>query len=204
MLVRSLVILVVGLGLLPGCPDSKVSDAPAPSRVNAAKRDTTSKAASSFCEAVFPGGESKRAFVEPATVTLGTDPPAAKAGAWRWVNLWATWCKPCVEEMALLGKWQESLAKDGLPIQLELWSVDDDNATVQSFASKNRMPPAKQRRLSGGAADLSAALKALGVDEKSPIPVHALIDGSGGIRCVRVGSVGDESYAAVKTILAGG
>jgi hypothetical protein len=34
--------------------------------------------------------------------------------------------------------------------------------------------------------------------------VHALVDGKGDVRCVRVGSVHVEDYAAIKAIVSGG
>jgi hypothetical protein len=34
------------------------------------------------------------------------------------------------------------------------------------------------------------------------IPVHALVDASGWLRCVRVGAIHEQDYAAVKGLLA--
>ena len=50
--------------------------------------------------------------------------------------------------------------------------------------------------------NLPAVIESLGADRTSAIPVHALIDGNGNLRCLRVGSVHDEDYGAVKTLLA--
>jgi thiol-disulfide isomerase/thioredoxin len=199
-----LTVVAVALLAAVACDSGKKSAEPTLSRVNGVKREASNAAASSFCEAIYPAGELGKAFVEPAGVPVGVDGPALAGKSWRWVNLWATWCRPCVEEMALLGKWRESLAKDGLPIGLELWSVDDAQEDVTAYLAKNKLPPAKMRRLAKGSADLSSVLRGLGVDEKSPIPVHVLVDGNNNVRCVRVGSVGDESYAAVKSILSSG
>ena len=190
-----------------GCDDALTTEPKKAtgSRFDAPKRDITPKPASTFCEAQFPAGEGGRRFQEPAEkpVPGATPTPAASAGAWRWVNLWATWCLPCVEEMPLLGKWQESLKKDGVPIELELWSVDDEEKDLVARLQKSKLP-GRVRWLKEGSKDLAGVLENLGVDKGSPIPVHALIDGRGQVRCVRVGNVHDEDYGAIKGLLLNG
>ena len=152
----------------------------------------------------FPAGEGGRLFTAPSEKPIPGGPAAkTSAGGWKWINLWATWCHPCIEEIGLLGKWQSSLAKDGVPIDLELYSVDDDEAALTAWLKKSNMP-GSVRWLKGGATDLPAVLESLGVDKTAGVPVHALVDGNGKLRCVRTGSVHDEDYGAIKAILLGG
>ena len=47
-------------------------------------------------------------------------------------------------------------------------------------------------------------MKKLGVDAGAALPVHALVDPAGALRCVRVGAIHDRDYGAVKALLAGG
>lgn len=184
------------------CSDDKPTG-PAPSRFNGVKREQGSAATKSFCEVSFPIGEGARPFVNPVEKPApGAAAPVASKG-WRWVNLWATWCRPCIEEIGLLGRWQTSLQKDGIPLSLDLYSVDDDEAALAAWLQKTRMP-GNVRWLKGGGADLPTVLESLGVDKGSPIPVHALVDSNNNLRCVRTGSVHDEDYGAVKAILTGG
>jgi hypothetical protein len=198
--------VVVG-GLVGGAACSDPAPGPTeppPSRVNAVKRDQGGKAAASFCEVTFPAGERARKFTAPTTKPLPVAQAGkASAGGWRWVNLWATWCRPCIEEIGLLGRWQTSLQKDGVPLDLDLYSVDDDTAALTAWLQKTKMP-GSVHWLAGGANDLPAVLESLGVDKGAPIPVHALVDPSGALRCVRTGSVHDEDYGAVKAILTAG
>jgi thiol-disulfide isomerase/thioredoxin len=136
-------------------------------------------------------------------VELNSAEVAARAPArgWTWVNLWASWCGPCVKELPLLKRWRESLAKDGVPVRFELWSVDATESELESalgYAFPGELRWVKDE------AELPALLEGLGVDTGSAIPVHALVDPAGQLRCVRVGSIGEEAYGSVKAILAGG
>lgn len=47
------------------------------------------------------------------------------------VNLWATWCKPCLEEMPVLKK----IADENEEIPLVFLSIDKDSAELQSYLS---------------------------------------------------------------------
>lgn len=189
---------------LLACTDGDAPKEAPQSRYGGVKRTASSAATKSFCEVSFPAGETGKTFTAPAEKPVpGVTPSSAPAKGWRWVNLWATWCHPCIEEIGLLGKWQTSLEKDGIPLTLDLYSVDDDAEALSKWLSKSKMP-GNVRWLKGGAADLPVVLESLGVDKGAPIPVHALIDGNNKLRCVRTGSVHDEDYGAVKAILSGG
>lgn len=195
----ALVIMVIG------CSESK-PEGPAPSRFASVKKEASSRAATAFCEKQWPGsaGEaSAKKYIEIPEKPVPGAPnvPAAPKGSWKWVNLWATWCVPCVEEMGLLAKWKSSLEKDGVPIDLELWSVDEEEAKLVEYMKKHSMPG--RVRWLRAQDDLPGVLESLGADRMSAIPVHALVDGSGNLRCLRVGSVHDEDYGAVKTMLTG-
>lgn len=187
--------------LVAGCADPPPKDEKPVSRFESAKREQTTKAAAQFCEKSFKAGE--RRWVTPKERALptrgGRDTPSD--ARWTWVNLWASWCGPCVKEMPLFDQWSTSLARDGLPVKFEFWSVDADGGDL---AKALRRPIPGQVRWLASEDDLPSVLEQLGVPTDSPIPVHALVDGSGYIRCVRVGSVGDQAFGAVKAILAGG
>jgi thiol-disulfide isomerase/thioredoxin len=201
-------LLIASLALIAtSCSDAPKGDAPAPSRFASVKKEASTKAATAFCEKQWPGSSTEtgaKKYIEiPEKAVPGAPSGAASApkGSWKWVNLWATWCLPCVEEMGLLAKWKSSLEKDGVPIDLELWSVDEDEAKLVEHMKKHSMPG--RVRWLRAQDDLPGVLESLGADRMSAIPVHALVDGSGNLRCLRVGSVHDEDYGAVKTMLTG-
>jgi thiol-disulfide isomerase/thioredoxin len=189
--------------LLAAC-DSAPPDEAAPSRFAAVRNEARARASTAFCDTQWPaanaGGRKYREL--PERPLPGARPAvAARGGSWKWVNLWATWCVPCLGEMSLLDRWKTSLEKDGIVVDLELWSVDEDGAMLVEYLAK-RATPGRVRWLRS-ADDLPAVLESLGVDRASGIPVHALVDGDGNLRCARVGSVHDEDYGAVKTMLSG-
>lgn len=204
--------LVTALAWTTACEDpplGKSAPGAVPSRFQSVKDDRQKRATDAFCEKSFPAtGPDARRWVDPPARAL---PPQAAAlnegerknasGGWKWVNLWASWCGPCLKELPLLSRWREALAKDGLPVRFELWSVDASEAALVG-ALGNGFPG--ELRWLQGEEQLGSLFEALGIDKASAIPVHALIDPKGQLRCVRVGSIGEESYGAVRAILAGG
>jgi thiol-disulfide isomerase/thioredoxin len=201
---RNLTCGLVFLGLL-GCPEEKTEGGPAPSRFAAVKKandPAAAKAAASFCEKTFPSGASRWTSPPERPVPNG-GVHRASSGGWLWVNLWATWCGPCLRELPLLEQWRATLAKDGVPVRFEMWSVDEDaGALAKMLAGSPRFPgPVRWVRSPD---DLPDLLNRLGVDQSSAIPIHALVDAQGNLRCVRVGAVPEAAYGTVRTLLAGG
>jgi thiol-disulfide isomerase/thioredoxin len=185
------------------CKDESASGAPLPGRVAAVKTASADKALASFCEATFPpGGEGARKWGAPPERPLpgGHVSKADPAKGWTWVNLWASWCGPCVEEMPLLERWSETLKSEGIAVRIEAWSIDEVEAELNTALSR-RIPG--HIRWLAGPEHLEPFLLGLGVAKDSAIPIHALVDPHGMIRCVRVGAVGGQAYGAVKAILSG-
>lgn len=102
--------------------------------------------------------------------------------------------------MGLLRRWRDGLSRDGQEVRFELVSIDapDGEEALVAWRSK-----ALAGRLSWlrSEEDLGPLLDALGVARDAMIPVHALVDPSGWLRCVRVGAVHEQDYAAVKELL---
>ena len=202
----SLSVLLVSI-VSAGCDDGPSEPAkPPPGRFAAVTKQSqqSEKAQRSFCEATYPkDGAGTKPFVTPAERPVpGKTQVARKDAKWRWVNLWATWCKPCVEELPLLDKWKRSLDSDGIPIEVELWSIDEDEGALKSWLASKPMPgPVKWLK---DQESLGPALESFGIDKNSAIPVHLFVDAGDNIRCVRVGAVHGGDFGAIKTIFAGG
>ena len=179
---------------LAACEDKPSGGEPV-SRVNAAK--TTQKKAEtveSFCD-VYSPPDKARPMPWPAMTEAA---PKASSG-WRWVNIWATWCKPCVEEMPRLVSWQ---AKLGGPSKLELSfiSVDESADDIAAFRKSHPDTPATLRLADSKAQEPWFAQ--LGLQGAPPIPIHVFVDSQQRVRCVRAGGVRDQDYPIIEKLLA--
>jgi len=202
--------VVVGAALAAGCQEPPpAAGAALPARFEGVRKQPAPGAApqSAFCERSYPpGGEGARRYVGPPQRPLpgaveGANGAGAPATGWTWVNLWATWCTPCVEEMELLARWREGFSRDGVQVRFELLSIDEAARAQDLVAWRSRPVPGPIRWLRSEE-DLGPLLDSLGVERGAMIPIHALVDGSGWLRCVRVGAVHEQDYAAVKGLLA--
>lgn len=130
------------------------------------------------------------------------DGPAPEGGKWRWVNVWATWCGPCVEEMPRLAKWEGKLNAEGSAVDVQFLSVDDTAEKVTTFRASNPAIPEGVRMKD--AANLSPWLASIGLDDTAVLPIHLFVDPNDKIACVRMGAVNDGEYDVIKKVLAGG
>jgi thiol-disulfide isomerase/thioredoxin len=183
--------------LLLGCDGAEKPAAPPPSRFDAVaaapKKET---GAAELCE-VRPDPASAKTFSLP---TLD-GPPMARDTGWTWVNLWATWCEPCVEEMPMLVQWQARLAKEGVNVALQFLSVDASADDVTKWRAAHPTAPPSMRFAKFS--DLGGWLESVGLDASAVIPIHLFVDPDQKVRCVRMGAIGEPEYGAVKQVLSG-
>lgn len=197
---RSLLGIAVALGLVgsSACDqdggDQAQAAEPPPSRYVAVAKQERERTPEAFCDTYAPGDEAAPFRAPP--LADGAELPGE---GWRWVNLWATWCKPCVEEMPLLASWKEKLAQEGARFDLVFLSVDEDADVISRFREEHPAVPDTLRIESLDA--LPPFLDAVGLDESTPIPVQIFVDGSHRVRCVRAGAVGADDYSAVRAIM---
>jgi thiol-disulfide isomerase/thioredoxin len=170
---------------------------PPPSRFDAVLADP-SKVTSpeAFCDA-----HSAEAVAKPFPMPILDGTAWTPPTSWRWVNVWATWCGPCIEEMPRLIKWRDRLAKEGRPVELVLLSVDQGRPEVERFYDKHPEWPPSVRLQS--AAELPGWLEALGLPTSTAIPLHLFVDPAGNVRCVRAGAIGEQDYETVKLVVGG-
>ena len=131
---------------------------------------------------------------------LDTPAPAA-ATTWTWVNVWATWCGPCVAEMPMLGRWKDKLHTDGLDVDLQFLSVDANAPDVARYKAAHA-EAASSVRIKDYAL-LAGFLSSTGLDASAVIPLHYFIDPDKKVRCVRMGAVEESDYTTVKRVLKG-
>ena len=188
--------LLLLLGGLAACPAA--DKAPAPNtRYQAVKAARAAKAASDqWCDLEFAAGTGSRLVLPPAT-------PARKpvgalpAGRWVWLNMWATWCKPCLREMPVLLDWRDRLRQDGVALDVWFLSLDEDAAELAKFlAAHPEVAPAPSLRVSSPS-EFNSWAKDYKIDASTPIPLHVLVAPDGRVRCIRNGSLNESDYATV-------
>ena len=178
---------------LAGC--DKDTPAPPASRVDGAKASATQAATvEAFCDYLAKDDASGPAIAWPQLAAGQTAPAPAKG--WRWLNIWATWCKPCVDELPRLVRWQSKLKG----VDLQFVSIDENQENIDEFRKAHAEPPATLR-----VADpehINTWLARLGLDGSPPIPIHVFISPGGHVRCARAGSVREQDLAVVQKLLA--
>ncbi len=190
----SLVIVAVTAIALGACKDGKGFDEPPPptSRVNAvAAAPKKAVDLDAFCD-VRRSGSDAPTFAFPE---LAESPPVL-AGKWHWVNVWATWCKPCIKEMPMLAKWQSELGS----FDLEFLSIDESAQVIDDYRKDHATTPQTLRIKSTDAVEDWVA--STGLDRGATIPIHVFVDPDEKIRCVRSGAIHLQDRAAIVALLA--
>ncbi len=183
--------------LVMGCAPTERPAEPAKSRVDVPVVADSNKPESpdTWCE-VRNKGATGPEFKLPAL----DGAPLAGTGAARWVNVWATWCVPCLEEMPRLVKMQERLAKDGVNVDLQFLSADQDVAALGAWKAKN---PAFPTMHVANYADVQPWFRSLQL-QNDTLPAHFFVTAEGRVSCVRTGAVEEHHYGTVKELLKGG
>ncbi len=185
--------LVVAAAALAGaCNSGDHSAGDVRSRADSVKAKPTAQAdVTAMCDRYYPPSQAP-AFTWPKTVT---PPPAAAAGRWRWINVWATWCHPCVEEVPRLLSWRNQLGVD-----LVFLSADDADEPVAAFHAKHPDMPDGPRLADPDT--VPAWIETLGVHGAS-LPIHLFLDPQNRLRCVRASGIDDNDLPTIRTLLRG-
>ena len=176
------------------CDESKSSTAAPPPRVEAITSKSSDDKATDLCD-VVPAKGSEPSFVFPE---LAGGAPAV-AGGYRWINVWATWCPPCVEELPLLHKLGEELRASGAKVALELLSVDRTQAAVDTFQAAH--PEVAGSLRIADFDKLESWLTSIGLDKGATLPVHVFVDPAGKVICSRTGAISESDVPRVKKLL---
>ncbi len=144
----------------------------------------------SFVPAVSSPDFSAAAPLDPAGKPVDM---AAYRGKALLVNLWATWCAPCIKELPSLGKLQESLGGADFAV-LTIALDEPDAAKVAPFLAQH------------GAANLSALIDTNRTIDKvmpvSALPTSLLVDKDGKVRAVLTGDAEWHCGAALQVVKA--
>lgn len=167
---------------------------PGEARVNAVMASGKRQSYADMCD-LAP--DSAKPFVWPELASPA--PPLAAGARYRWVNVWATWCKPCIEELPLLTKTFEAWKKAGSNVDFTLVSVDADAAAAKSFiAARPGTPASLQLKDAASAGDW---LTQIGLASGASIPVHIILDDRGNLSCARAGGVAQTHLDRFKQLM---
>ena len=158
-------------------------------KVEAAPARDPAEVAKAWCDTT-----SVRKFLYPKLADAGD---GMKKGAPRWINVWATWCKPCVEELPRIARFRDKLGGDGAGLSVELIAADEAEA-FDAFLGANSA--ARSSRRMEDPDGVSAWLTNLGLDSDAGLPLHLFVDGEDNLRCARLGGVGDDDYDNVLAV----
>ncbi|MDB4491614.1 redoxin family protein [bacterium] len=132
----------------------------------------------------------------PATYTTldGSEQSLQSTGKPMLLNLWATWCAPCLSEMQEWTTHQKRLTETG--ISVVALSVDEDTSTVRPYLKKIGFPFASGFANPAVLETLEVAGRAqIDKFESFPIPSSILLDQQGRIAIVYKGPVSAEQLA---------
>ena len=123
------------------------------------------------------------------------------SGRWAWINVWATFCAPCLREMDMLMKWRGQLAATVAPVDLLLVSVDEGMDDVKAYLARQPGVRALPNYLARERGPLESALKPLGLGSLDSIPMHLFVAPDGKVRCVRAGALNDDDFPLVRGLV---
>lgn len=194
----SAVIIAISLAAC-GTKDDKPVAAPSARTDGAKVAQPQAASTDAFCD-LHATDATGPAFTWPE---LADGAAPAAAPSWRWVNLWATWCKPCIEEMPRVLAWRDKLAAAGKHVDLQFVSVDESAEDVAAFRKDHPgLLPASAPSIRIASASARAAwLKTFKLDDGA-IPIQLFVSAANKLRCSRAGGVRDKDYAVVSQLLA--
>lgn len=183
-----------GPAAAPATPAATASSSPTIEETKAAAAAAAASpeaAAGPLCDSRFDAA-SARGLALPTGRWIKRFAPTGKAtaSAWTWISLWAAWCKPCKEEMPILSAWATRLRGQGKGMKVLFLSVDDDERQLNRFMSAQGAALAGDFLWVEDEAARTRFYQSIGVSNPPTLPVQVLLDPSGKVRCVRVGSIG--------------
>jgi len=150
-----------------------------------------------LCDRRYPGTEARALALPDVPLLRGRPRPE---GAWTWINLWAAWCKPCKEEMPRIASWATGVRARGGALRVLFVSLDDDERQLRRYMDGDGRDVAGDFAWWADEGARARVFAALGVENPPTLPLQAILDPDGRLRCVRVGSVGPEDLEAATRV----
>lgn len=168
-------------------------------RVNAAVQVPAGTIPEGWCEVRYEPGKGpvlELPQVETFSAGRPMDTPLP-----RWINMWATWCKPCVAEMDHIVRWRNMRLGNTTEISLELLSIDTDLIGFKAFLARHlELRSTKLLRMANPDA-LPEFASGLGLGQETTVPIHIFTDRESHIVCVRAGGIAESDLGVIRELL---
>ena len=188
---------LIAAAALVGCNTKAEPPGEPPARTEGAKvKPAQTASTDAFCD-VHAGDASGDVFHWPELAPGGTAPSVGSG--WQWVNVWATWCKPCIAEMPRITAQRDKLVAAGKRVELTFVSIDDSDAEVAAFRKDHPELPVSLRI--AGNNQRTTWLRSLHLSDGA-IPINLFVSPASRLRCARAGEIREPDLAMVDRLLA--
>ncbi len=174
------------------------STSAAPTATLAPEAHPSATRASGLCDRPVDGRtlpKGAAAFVDSIGAVTDRAMPAWDGKRARWVSFFASWCGPCKEEFPRIQRFAKKLEGDGVPIDVEYLSIDDDLRQLTAFLTQQPEGGVKSSYWLKDGPQRTGWLSSLKMKSDPPLPEHAIFDGRGKLRCFVSGAIEESDYA---------
>jgi thiol-disulfide isomerase/thioredoxin len=199
---RRLLILLSCIAFFAACPSEQKPKEPVRARVEAITSDKPKTSAKDWCDVYYPADAAPRLELPPMVpVASEVKPMALPSDHWVWLNLWATWCKPCLRELPLVLGFGRQLQNDGMALENWFVSLDDNPDDVTEYVSRYPEFSLKHSYRVQKPDLIAEWLQRYRLPADTSIPVSMLIMPGRKVRCIRTGSIHEGDYALIRSVL---
>lgn len=168
-------------------------------RVNAATANAASAIPEGWCEKRWEPGAGPELNL-PAN-TVFNQGQIVGDGRPRWINMWATWCRPCIAEIPHILRWRDARLGNGTIFSLEMLSVDEDLNEFKSFMSRHTELRSTRVMRMSDPTGLGAYASSLGLGQDTTVPIHVFAGSDNRIVCVRAGGITESDLGVIRELL---
>jgi thiol-disulfide isomerase/thioredoxin len=194
--------IVSTIAFLPACPNEQQSPEPVRTRVDAVTTDKPKTSAKEWCDVYFEPTAAPQLSLPAMVPVAGKGKPIAlPADRIVWLNLWATWCKPCLRELPLVLGFGRQLQSDGVALDNWFVSLDDNPDDVTEYLSRYPEFGREHSYRVRQPDRIQEWLQRYRLPADTSIPVSMLVMPGGKVRCIRTGSIHEGDYALIRSVL---
>ena len=175
---------LIGCGGRAGNTSTNGSTANAPTGDSATPSNDTPEVAQQKPSSEYPALKADIALADLKTMDGTAFKIADRKGQILLINMWATWCGPCLAEMPSFVKMKETYGPQGF----EILGLDTDDESDTLMADINKVIKEKNLNYPIVFSDTQTQVALLKISKFDGIPQSFLVDGDGNLRAVFKGA----------------